>query len=90
MWQSSFKLREPRKFSYQPRYYKPAGEEKRILFKRLRKSQPAKKGSVLRLGILFVFLALLFFYLQKRAAQAPDTAEQGTRTITVEEVIVID
>ena len=86
MFQGFFRLSKPRQFTYSFRYYQPQDEEKRIQFKKLRKSEPRQGSSILRLAILLIVLTLLFIYMQKKSS-APNA---GTRTIIVEEVIVVD
>jgi hypothetical protein len=91
MFYNSFKVAKPRRFEYNFRYYKPPDEEeKRIKFRRIRKSEVNKKNSVLRLAILLVILSLTILYLEKRNAPHSRKADPTTKTFKVEEVIVVD
>jgi hypothetical protein len=82
------KLPKTRGFEYQFKYYKPENEDdRRIQFRRIRHSPPAEKAPVLRLLVLFVVLVFLFLYLEKTSDKY-DTSKP--RSITVEEVIVVD
>ena len=91
MFQSFFKQARPRPFRYNFRYYTPEAEdEKRIKFKRIRKSPQIKRNSVLRLFTLFFILLLIFIYMQKKAGRGTNTASPSSDTIIVEEVIVVE
>ncbi|MBD3373864.1 hypothetical protein GF406_02415 [candidate division KSB1 bacterium] len=84
------KLPKTRGFDYKCQFYNPdveSEDEGRIKFRRIRKSPPAEKGSVLRLLALF-FVALLFFlYLYK--AGTPTLGKDGNQ-IQVKDVIVVE
>lgn len=91
MFFNSWKVAKPRRFEYHFRYYKPADEEeKRIKFRRIRKSEVNRKSSVLRLAVLLVILSLTILYLEKRNAPHSRNADPTTRTFKVEEVIIVD
>ena len=84
------KLNEPRKFNYRVKYYTPPPEDdKRIKFKRVRHSPPAKKSSVLRLVLVCVVLIFMIFYLQKKAGRSPSGQPKMEKFI-VEDVIVVE
>ncbi|OGB99590.1 hypothetical protein A2V82_11290 [candidate division KSB1 bacterium RBG_16_48_16] len=81
----------PRKFEYQYRYYKPEQDtEKRVHFRRIRKSTPAQKGSVIRLAIILLILVFMFMYLHKKGGPSADGIQRGSDKIIVEDVIVVD
>jgi hypothetical protein len=81
----------PRKFEYHYRYYKPEQDtEKRIHFRRIRKSTPAQKSSVIRLAVILLILVFMFMYLHKKGGSAASGIQRGSDKIIVEEVIVVD
>ena len=82
------KLQEPRKFNYRFRYYKPESEDdKRIHFKRIRKSKQLEKGSSLRLAVLLVIVFLVVFFLMR---QTKNIFTPSSETITIEEIEIVD
>jgi len=81
----------PREFHYEFRYYKPEDEDgRRIKFRRIRKSPTAEKGNWLRLAILLFVLAMMFYYLQRKAGVSLSNPTPSPGPIKVEEVIVVD
>ncbi len=84
-------INKPRQFNYRPKFYTPQDEdEKRIRFKQLRKNKHTKKGSTFRLVILVILLALMSYYLNKKAGNTTIKNAGKKPTITVEEVIVVE
>jgi len=82
------KLPEPRRFNYRFRYFNPEGDdEKRIHFRRIRKSDSPKGGSSLRLVVLLVIIFLIVFFLSRQATVlfAPSSSK-----ITIEEIEVVE
>jgi len=84
------KLPKTRGFDYKCQFYNPEAEDEdagRIKFRRIRKSPPAEKGSILRLIALFFVGMMFFIYLYK--AGSPALGEKNNQ-IQVEEVIVVE
>lgn len=84
------KLPQTRGFDYKCQFYDSESEDedaKRIKFRRIRKSPPAQKGSVMRLIALF-FVGLLFFLYLYKAGESGKG--KNNNQIQVEEVIVVD
>ncbi len=91
MFEDVFKKQRPRRFEPKYQFYKPpVEEEKRIHFKRIRKSERGAKSSLFRLAVLFIILFLVFLYLSQRADRSVMNANPEDDAIIVEEVIVID
>ena len=85
------KLPKPRGFEYNCRFYTPVAEEeeKHISFRRIRKSEPSKRASVVRLLVVLAILVAMFSYLRKIGT--PFSAfGSSSGPIVVEEVIVVD
>ncbi|MBN1542180.1 hypothetical protein JW992_08515 [candidate division KSB1 bacterium] len=85
-------LVQPRRFDYQPRFYRPEQEDgKRIHFHRIRHSEVPKGGAITRLLILFVVLTAIFFYLQRNlTGSAVYSSDSSAAPIQIEEIIVVD
>ncbi len=83
------KLPRPRGFEYQYRYYTPSEEEeRRIQFRRIRKSKIGPRSSTTRLIVLLIALILAFVFLQRKAGSLGSS--QNIEQIQVEDVIVVD
>lgn len=86
-----FDLQKPRDFKIETYYYHPAtgDDNKRIHFKRIRKSKRASKTSPFKLLVIIIFLLFLIIYLNKKAHVLPG-GDAYPDKIIVEEVIVVD
>jgi len=86
-----FKIEKPRKFEYNYRFYKQKNDkEKRIEFKSFRSGRYSRKGSLLRMVLLLIFLVYLFFVLKKSAINTQNATAPNSDKIQVEEIIVVD
>ena len=87
-----FKLAKTRGFDYRYQFYNPEDDEdkKRIKFKRIRKSSPAKKGSVLKLFIFAVALLLGIIYLQKKSGGSLDQPDPNAGKIILEDFEIVE
>lgn len=86
------KANKPRAFNYNYKVYKPDLDEKRprIDFHTDSNRRFDRKGSIIKLVALLIFLVFFFFTIQKAMNQAPGSANANSDTIIVEEVIVVD
>ncbi len=79
---------EPRQFNYQFRYYKPDDEDqKKIQFRRIRKSNPPQKVSSLRITVILVIVVVIAFLLFRKA---PDFFTPSQDNVTLEEIQVVE
>lgn len=86
---SLFELQKPREFKIETYYYHPPEDEKRIQFRRLRRSERIEKKSPLRLIAILILVIWAIIYLQKR--EGPAARQNGASTnFKVESVEVID
>jgi len=82
------KLPEPRRFNYRFRYYNPDEEDdKKIHFKRIRKSKQPARGSSLRLFVILVIVFLIVVFLLRGTTKI---FTPSSDTITIEEIEIID
>ncbi len=83
-------INKPRKFNYNPRFYNPEleeGEQKRIQFKRIRKTDRPAGMSTLRLVILLLVVLALGIFLQR---QMPSSFSPKDSTIIIEELEIVN
>lgn len=79
---------QPREFTFRPQYYKPDSEEvdekgrRRLHFPRILRHPPPQKKPVTRFFLIFVLLAVLFWYMRARMETRPIKVE----SIRVEEI----
>ena len=86
---SLFELQKPRQFKIETFYYKPPEEEKRIQFRRLRRSERIEKKSPLRLIAILILVIWAILYLQKKGETLPQ--ERGASTnFKVESVQIVE
>ena len=86
---SLFELQKPRQFKIETYYYHPADEEKRIHFRRLRRSERIEKKSPLRLVAILILVIWAIIYLQHRGEPVPREPKASTN-FKVESVKIVD
>ena len=86
------KANKPRAFNYNYKVYKPDSDDERprINFHADANRRYDRKGSIVKLVALLLFLIFFFFTLQKAMEKAPGNTNANSDTIIVEEVIVVD
>ncbi|MBN1996584.1 hypothetical protein JW935_03460 [candidate division KSB1 bacterium] len=91
MFEDVFKKQRPRRFEPKYQFYTPPkDDDKRIHFRRIRKSERGTKSSLLRLVVLFIILFMVFLYLFKRGERPRVESSSENDVIIVEEIIVVD
>ncbi|MDZ7724996.1 MAG: hypothetical protein U5R06_19835 [candidate division KSB1 bacterium] len=86
---SLFELQKPREFKIETYYYHPPEEEKRIQFRRLRRSERIEKKSPLRLIAVLILIIWAIIYLQKKGGSVAEQNGASTN-FQVESVEVVD
>lgn len=86
---SLFELQKPRQFKIETYYYHPPEDEKRIKFRRLRRSERMEKKSPLRLIAILILVIWAIIYLHKKGESLSREKDVSTN-FKVESVKVID
>ncbi len=86
------KVKKPRAFNYRYKVYKPDTDEEkpRINFHTDSNRRFDRKGSIIKMIVLLLFVAYFFFSLHKATNNAANNAKTNSDKIIVEEVIVVD
>ena len=88
----NLKVNKPRTFNYKYKFYKPENDDERprIDFHTNSNRRYTRKGSIVRMVLLLVFLIYLFITMQKTVQRMPENANTNSDIIVVEEIIVTD